>query len=334
MEIMMEDETDYYVDQVCESLSYEVSCRVQHPHFADKHAHEMAKILFRRLSSEKASRLERLSFYRCPNLGVRGIKSILQALSTLSSLQKVQKRKRNSLQLEISSVVIQDKGLTEICEFLFPIRTAHEWMVECSPLLRSLELEDIGRVQNQSTWNSCLPRVLNDKFRLETLDLTHNYLNSETLAVLARSIETNDCLKNLILSENPLIGNGGVKVLSKALEMNSSLNVLSLALCNIQNGGILNLAECLQYHNTQLKKIYLFGNPYNHNSRDKKQLSFWLDMNSHGRGIIRSGIYNSITYHEEGIIPHMLTKAARKSRSDILYGLLREGPHLWIDRLK
>lgn len=309
----LDDEIDYYVDRICGSLSQGVPhCRVQHQHFSDRHAKDMAEVLFHRLYYGIPSRLERLSFYRCPRLSYEGVSHIVKALSRL---QKLRIKHPRLLQLEISSVQLEDQGIKMICDCLFPSETGN------IPLIKSLELEDIGTIK-ESTWRIFLPRVLDQRYHLETLDLTHNLLNTESIAILAGALETNTSLKNLILSENPKIGDKGVNVLSEALKINHSLNVLSLAVCNVGNKGIKMLVDCLEFNNMHLTKIYLFANPYNHNSPEKARLTYLLDMNNYGRRDVHVGT-------KEAIIPHILSKPSRKNRSDVLYGLLHQVPHLY-----
>jgi hypothetical protein len=296
-------EMDCYFDHSITALSYDTTCRIQHPLFSDKYCSKLANSL------RQISRLERLSFYRCPHVGTQGIQSILRAVSRLMN---------NALELEISSVNLRDDGLKILAASLFPADIS-----EMNVVLKALELEDIGYVQPK-TWDFFLPRVLNNKFHLQTLDLTHNYLTIESISVLATILESNTFLENLILSENPMIGDEGTERICNALQRNSSLTILSLAVCNITNKGIQTLAECVQSHNTRLTRIYLFGNPYNHNSKEKKTLSYWLDLNAHGRSTMREGNVS------RAIIPHLLALPSHHNRSDLVFGLLQDLPHVWV----
>lgn len=308
-------ETNIYVDQSISVLSYDTTCRIQHPLVSDRHCQRLAK------SIPQICRLERLSFYRCPRIGSQGIQTVLEAVSHKYN-------KENALELEISSVSLHDDGLRSLAEWLYPNKKDKEITQRPVLTLKSLELEDIGYVQPQ-TWNFFLPRVLlnTTNCHLQTLDLTHNYLTTESISVLANLLESNNSLSNLILSENPMIGDTGTKLLCKAMERNKTLSVLSLAVCSITSKGIQLLADCVESHNTQLTRIYLFGNPYNQtNSKEKSKLSYWLDLNAHGRSSMMLHVEDCIA---PSIIPHVLAVPSKQNRSDLLYGLLRQLPHLW-----
>eukprot|EP00980_Cylindrotheca_fusiformis_P003911 scaffold867_cov112-Cylindrotheca_fusiformis.AAC.9 len=119
-----------------------------------------------------------------------------------------------------------------------------------------------------------------------------------------------------------MIGDSGTAILCKALEKNSTLKVLSLAVCNISNAGIQTLTDCVRFHNnTHLTRIYLFGNPQNDN-REKEILSYWLELNAIGRSAMRGSISSAM-------IPTVLSSPSNQNRPDLLYGLLRELPHVW-----
>lgn len=309
---MLCERSDYYTNHICDCLFYETVCRVQHPDFSDRHAGKMASFIMK-----NTSKIKRLSFYNCPKLGPNGIERILDALH--------ERRLQNLSQLEISSVSITDQGLLALAKSLFP----EEKDEIVTTIIGTLELEDIGRIK-QSTWNSFLPRALNNNTRfhhLKTLDLTHNNLTIQSVQILVESLTTNGTLQNLILSENPMIGDEGTRLISQALNLNSTLKVLSLAVCNITNKGIRYLADCLQGHNTTLSRLYLFGNPYDHESKDKVQLTYWLDLNACGRQTFQKTTTSTCRI---SMISQSLAKAAQQNRHDIIYGLLKESPHVWI----
>lgn len=318
------DKTDFYTNHICDSLWYETICRVQHPQFNDLSAMKMAYFI---TSSDCKSRTKRLSFYRCPQLGAHGIGTILDALH--------ERRLQHLSQLEISSVHIADEGLRAVATKLFPEKEEEETM---STIIGTLELEDIGIIQQQ-TWDFFLPRALNNtsKFHhLETLDLTHNNLTLQSVRILANSLTKNKNLKNLILSENPLIADEGAILIADSLRKNSTLKVLSLAVCKITNAGIHALAECMP-NNFSLQRLYLFGNPYDHNSADKVRLTHWVDLNAYGRSTMIHELDNDHAKSSSSsrsllpsLIPHILTKLEKQDRFDIIYGLLQESLHLWI----
>lgn len=297
-----------YISESVKTLTVDMSCRFQHPLLDDVHCELVSKSL-----RSRNENLNRLSFYRCPQLHIQGIRFILSRICQLNQKKK--------LELEISSVELHDDGLNVLLDILCQ---QDESKRDRRLTISSLELEDIGYVLPQ-TWLRFLPMVLDGASTLVTLDLTHNNLNFESVQTIARLLESNSSLKNLILSENPSIGDRGASTLSISLHKNVSLKVLSLAVCNVTNQGIDALHQCVHYYNTSLSRVYLFGNPYNDGSEHRRRLDYWLELNAAGRGPMRSGETSA------ALIPHYLSRpSSRRRRPDLVYGLLRQMPHSWI----
>ena len=192
----------------------------------------------------------------------------------------------------------------------------------CPLQLKSLEIQDIGDDVKLSTWKTFLARVLDDsKIPLVTLDLSHNFLSCEHVYELSKSLKGNKTLKSLLLSEN-FIGDEGAAYLCDALNHNSTLVLLALGVCNISNVGLKILTGCLCHRNRRLERIYLYANPLDHNSPMKTELTYWLELNAHGRRYLQ---------HEHcrpEWMPRIFAKV-ESSRPDLLYGLLQELPHGW-----
>ncbi|CAJ1954874.1 unnamed protein product [Cylindrotheca closterium] len=300
-----------YISESIENLTVDISCRFHHPLLEDLHCELVSQNL-----NLKNEHLNRLSFYRCPQLHIQGIKCILKRIFQLN--------KEKQLELEISSVELRDDGLNVLVDVLFQ-QDEGELKRERQLTISSLELEDIGYVL-PNTWQRFLPMALDNASTLVTLDLTHNNLKFDSVQTIARLLETNTSLKNLILSENPLIGDRGSSALSTSLRKNASLKVLSLAVCNVTNQGMDALYNCVHSFNTRLSRVYLFGNPYNDGSEHRKRLDYWLELNAAGRGTMRSSETCA------AVIPHFLSRASssNQERPDMVYGLLRQLPHSWI----
>ena len=93
--------------------------------------------------------------------------------------------------------------------------------------------------------------------KLETLNLRENKLDSESCAALANLIPHMPHLKELNLSNNPNIGQGGAVPLMTSLTAHSSLEKLVLELTEIGVEDCRVLSELLSSSSTSLKQLYV-----------------------------------------------------------------------------
>jgi hypothetical protein len=272
------------------------SCRLSHPGFSDSHARYLA------LDLPKIDSLRKLDICNCPNLGPEGVVALCDALCHT-----------HVSHLSLENVSLGDKGLQAITQLL---QTEHG----CR--LKFLGLEENGPIEI-STWNQFLAVACR---KLEGLDLSHNSLSRDHLIEIAKGIRENDMLSSLILSENPMVGAGdGMELLCEALHHNQSLRLLALGVCGLSHRSICALAQSLRQHNCSLQRLYAYGNPLvDLDSRDYVQLRYWLDLNTRGRSFIR----DQQDFRSE-YLPRVLAKVDG-DKPEIIYGLLRQLPHIWL----
>jgi Ran GTPase-activating protein (RanGAP) involved in mRNA processing and transport len=141
------------------------------------------------------------------------------------------------------------------------------------------------------------------------------------------SSSSSSSLRALILSENP-IGDGGMELLCQALRHNRSLMLLAVGDCRVTDKGMAVLAHCLRHYNCSLQRLYSYGNAFTNKCESSSsgadhhlEVRYWLDLNARGRSFLRSDQCRS------EFLPRMLSKVSEKP--EVLYGLLRELPHLW-----
>ena len=195
--------------------------------------------------------------------------------------------------------------------------------------------------------------------RIKCLSLAKCCIGNEESRALAVGLKSNKHMTELLLHSN-VIGNTGADALGKALTNHPNLKYLDLSDNTIGDAGLQGLAEGLA-HNTTLKHLYLndirastnglrflvqlvkhtnhhikaittmetvhsyqsISEDYSRLSdRDKivDELEFYLSLNQNGRSFLRQE-------PPVNLLAWALAKVRQKP--DLLYGLLREIPHMW-----
>jgi hypothetical protein len=270
---------DLYTQAIRDQILTLKTVRIQNMDFDDSHAQHLAFHI-----TKNPNHLQTVQFYKCPSLGARGIDCFCRALlsNSSSSSSSMPPHQHMIQRLDIASVAIGDQGLLAIASLLE------------SSNLQWLSLEDIGHDIKMTSWKTFFQAAFvaanQHQQHLKSLDLTRNNLTGDHMMDLSMSLRQNTTLETLILSRNP-IGDAGVAFLSEALLVHhddSSLSLLALGDCAITDIGLSSLVPCLRT-NTTLEKIYLYANHHiDNNSQDKKELTYWLDLNSQGRRFLQS----------------------------------------------
>lgn len=98
--------------------------------------------------------------------------------------------------------------------------------------------------------------IENDTKKIETWYLAGNCIGEKAIEILSKAFETNTVANALWLKRNPI--NSGTKYLCNMLNINTSLVLLDLHNCGLQNDGLSEL--CLNLTNNTLKHLYLDAN--------------------------------------------------------------------------
>jgi hypothetical protein len=290
-EEVLAQQAENYVKHACYRLTKSVikSCQVSHPEFSNEHAKKLASDL------PLSTKLRKLEIVKCPKLNGQGISRICGSL-----------RRSSVSHLSFENVPIGDDGLQAIQDLLNDGEAS----------LRFLGLEEIGPISD-SVWDTFLSVASR---KVQSLDLSRNSLTQDRMVELANGLEATNSLTALILSENP-IGDDGMEQLCHAVCHNRSLMLLAIGDCQITDRGIHALSQALR-SNCSLQRLYVYGNSgVNLNSDDNLETRYWLDLNAGHRAFLRS---NDCL---PGFLPEILAKSSK--RQELLYGLLRELPHVW-----
>ena len=284
---------DSYSQHICYQMPKCKFCHVQHPHFDDTHAQELAVAL-----AENPNVVQNLELSNCPRLSAKGISTILESILANTNIIS---------RLDLESVTIGDEGLEVITRLLQSDKCA----------IQQLGLEDNGSTLSSQAWKGLLSSV----GHLRSLDLSRNALTEDHMVELCNTIQTSTTLESLIVSENP-IGDKGVQELCDALQHNESLVLLALGDCQITNRGMHALTQCMR-QNSHLQRFFLYGNPMEYDeTADRTEFAYWLELNSSGRRLLRTKGFRS------ELLPRMLSKV--QNNPELLFGLLHELPHVWL----
>lgn len=303
-----------YVDEICCNLvSLELkACRISHWNLSHHHVPQLVEAI------GKAHKLRKLDIIRCPNLGPESIVELCGALIGTEVSH-----------LSLEAVALGNAGLAAVTRLL----QQRSDSVKNTSRIKYLDLEgsiDLSTI-DFDVWNDFISVACQG---LESLDLGRNGLSSpDQIAALCRAISSRgpSCpLRALVLSNNPL-GDAGFEGLCQALKQNRNLVLLACGGCSITYScGVRSLTDGLR-SNPSLQRLYMYGNlGIDGNSTgvafldgpDSSELQYWLDLNGRGRGLLR----NQEDCHP-GLLPLVLERVS--SQSMILYGLLREVPHVW-----
>jgi Ran GTPase-activating protein (RanGAP) involved in mRNA processing and transport len=289
---------DSYSEHICNQMPERKFCQVQHSHFDDTHARELA------LALAKNPNVEKLELSKCPRLSAKGVSTILNSLVANTN---------NISRLDLESVTVGDEGLLAIARLL---QTSGDKL--CA--IQWLGLEDNnGSTLSLQAWKGLFRSV----GHLRSLDLSRNALTQDHMVELCNTIKSSKTLESLIVSENP-IGDKGVEELCDALQHNESLVLLALGDCQISNRGMHALTQCLR-QNSSLQRFFLYGNPIDYDDTvDRTEFAYWLELNSIGRRLLRTPDFRS------ELLPRMLSKV--HNSPELLFGLLHELPHVWLPR--
>jgi Ran GTPase-activating protein (RanGAP) involved in mRNA processing and transport len=185
---------------------------------------------------------------------------------------------------------------------------------------------------------------------LQALIFSRNAMGNAGCKQIASSLKTNTHLKELLLHSN-IINNEGVKHLAEALKENTTLRALDLSDNSIGDEGVEALIEGLQF-NTTLKHLFLGDNiisvralkkltrfletdnssllildAKNHQETSKSkerlinQMEHYLSLNRNGRHVFRQE-------PSRALIPMVLGRVADNEDHEVVYGLIRDLPHL------
>ena len=160
---------------------------------------------------------------------------------------------------------------------------------------------------------------LQSNVNLRELFLHGNRIGSAGVTCLASALRQNQTLKSLDLSNN-CIGDDGARALSEALVDNTSLTTLILGDNRLSSDGLQHFVNLLEQNCTLLlldTHLQACSNEYR---RFEETISFYTSLNQYGRGVLRR--------HGDVILSLLLEHVNKKP--DVLYGLLRDCPHLWI----
>jgi hypothetical protein len=301
---------DSYSQHICYQMPKRKFFQVQHSHFNDNHARELAQALANNPNVQK------LQVSKCPRLSTKGISTILQSLLATTHNKNTN---NNINRLDLESVTIGDEGLEVITRLLQSNKCAIQWL--------GLENNNGSSSSSSSSTSSLSLQAWNGLFRnvghLRSLDLSRNQLTQDHMVELGNTIESSTTLTSLILSENP-IGDKGVEHLCDALQHNESLVLLALGDCQISNRGMHALTECTR-QNSYLQRCFLYGNPMEYDetlNADRTEFAYWLELNSSGRRLLRAHDFRS------ELLPRVLSKVHNSPA--LLFGLLHELPHIWL----
>ncbi len=76
-----------------------------------------------------------------------------------------------------------------------------------------------------------------EQVKLGVLHIGNNLFTGDGMIILANTVETNDHLHHLYLSDNDL-GEEGLEALGNALSYNHAMTLISLSGCNVTDEGI------------------------------------------------------------------------------------------------
>jgi Ran GTPase-activating protein (RanGAP) involved in mRNA processing and transport len=158
--------------------------------------------------------------------------------------------------LDLSDNLISEDGVVEIAHALEICRT-----------LRSLNLAKNKLSPSNVSGLSeaglrALGQALGKNPALESLDLSHNSIDTSGAVHLALGMKTNTNLQSLDLSNNSQIGDEGAKAFGELLHLNRSLMRLNLSHSGMGDQGVEAIAQALEL-NTSLQILNLAGNSGN-----------------------------------------------------------------------
>jgi hypothetical protein len=313
----------HYIDHLCYRMDHPneslKSCRISHPEFSDVHAQQLASSLTYSKFNSQPKKLRKLDICQCPKLTSKGVTSVCRALAKQHNSSGVS-------HFSLEGVALGDQGLEAVTELL--LRNDDNDDDTINHRIQCLGLEDNGPNISLEAWNRFLPVACR---KLNSLDVSRNALGRDHLQELCKELmhnnkEESSSFRALILSENP-IGDAGMELVCQALHHNRSLMLLAVGDCRFTDKGMAALAHCLRHYNCSLQRLYSYGNAFtkcdsSSGADHHLEVRYWLDLNARGRSFLRSDQCRA------EFLPRMLSKVSEKP--EVLYGLLRELPHLWV----
>ena len=203
-------------------------------------------------------------YISCCRIDDQGVKSLASALETNGSLEELNlignvaitgiglmalgeslKRNRGLNTLNISYCCIDDQGMKSLASAL-----------EMNGSLEELDLR--GNYAVTSIGLMALGESLKRNKGLKTLNISYCCIDDQGMKSLASALETNGSLEELDLSRNVAITGIGHMALGESLKRNRGLKTLNISFCCIDDQGMKSLASALEM-NGSLEELTLSG---------------------------------------------------------------------------
>ena len=188
----------------------------------------------------------------------RGMKSLASALEMNGSLEELNLRGNNAVTgdgfmalgalktLDISFCSIDDQGMKSIASALEMNGSLEELYLSWNDAVTGIGLMALGESLKRNRG-------------LKTLNVSDCSISYQSMKSLASALEMNGSLRELNLSENPVVTDIGLTALGESLKRNGALKILDISHCCIDDQGVTSLASALEM-NGSLEELNLSRN--------------------------------------------------------------------------
>jgi len=282
-------------------------------HFGEAHSSQLATVLEHPNTA--------LEFLQLCRLLPAGIPPLCRALQKNKSLKELRLTFCHDIPFDKIRLLMQalkDNQSIQILKiFCLNLDDAEALNILAGTVAGSPNLIDLRLTQCNLREIGPLARAIRSSASLKRLDLSMNAVADHT--ALATLLQTQS-LQHLCLTQNE-IGktHEGMDAFCDALQQNTTLTHLVLDMNPLSQTSAHQLLDALE-QNTTLMRLGLLTLTLPHNLT--RRLRHTVSLNKAGRGWMRNEKAHS------SFVPKLVERVSKEP--DLIYGLLRERPHLWL----